>query len=126
MGRLPTLLLCALLAAVFGFVGAAGGMVAFHDDFRGDQGATGLRGQPGEPGPPGADGVDGQDGAPGRPGKPGRAGKAAQVPALPPALDLGTAGCTGSSVEVVTDVRIVRQRIQMEKDIVCVTTRLGD
>ena len=119
------MLVTALLAALFGFGGAVGAMVAFHDDFRGDQGATGLRGQPGEPGEPGLDGVDGQDGAPGPRGKPGRPGKAADVPTLPAALDLGTAGCTGASVEVVTDVRIVRQRIQLEKDIVCVTTELS-
>jgi hypothetical protein len=120
------MLVSALLAALFGFGGAVGAMVAFHDDFRGEQGATGLRGQPGEAGEAGLDGVDGQDGAPGPRGKPGKAGKAADVPELPPALDLGTTGCAGASVEVVTDVRVVRQRVQLEKDTVCVTTELGN
>jgi len=80
------------------------------------------RGPQGEPGPPGADGVDGADGEPGPRGRPG---KAARVPTLP-ALDLGTEGCAGAPVQVVTDVAVNRQRLQLTKQMVCVTARAGN
>lgn len=117
MGRVQTFVVSAVLAAVFGFVGALGAMVAFHDELRGEQGATGLQGAPGEPGPPGADGVDGIDG---ERGPRGPAGEAARVPTQQN-VDLGTAGCVGDSVQVVTDVTIESQRMRLAKDFVCVT-----
>ena len=116
------MLASAVLAAVFGFVGALGAMVAFHGEFRGAQGATGLQGAPGDQGPPG---VDGSDGASGEPGARGRPGKAARVPTLP-SFGLGTERCTGASVEVVTDVASQRQRLQLSKDFVCVTGGPGN
>lgn len=120
MGRIQTYVVSGVVAAVFGFGGAVGAMAAFHDDFRGEQGATGLQGPPGEQGPPGTDGADGIDGHDGARGPRGRAGKAADDPA-PQSVDLGSDGCAGAPVEVVTDVAVVKQRLQLTKSNVCVT-----
>jgi hypothetical protein len=62
------------------------------------------------------DGVDGVDGARGPSGK---AGKAAKV--TPTVLNLGLEGCTGRSVQVVTDVTITTdQKLRLIKRNVCV------
>ena len=115
MGRVTTLVITGVIAAVFGFLGAVGAMVAFQDECRGAQGATGLPGPPGEPGPAG---VDGADGTPGERGPRGPAGQAQDVPAT---LGIGTAGCVGTAYEVVTDVVITGQRMRVNKESVCVT-----
>ncbi len=106
------LLLTALVALVFGFVGAFVAVQVFSEDLRGPQGATGLPGSPGEPGPRGT------DGAPGPPGPRGPAGTTAEIPELP-SYDLSTADCAGAAVEVVTGVEVVRGRVQVTKDRVC-------
>jgi hypothetical protein len=111
------LLLTAVVAVVCGFLGAAGGIAVLHDELVGPQGPTGLQGPPGEQGPPGADGADGVDGVDGERGPRGRSGRAAkQQP-----VDLGTEGCAGTSVRVVTDVSSDGEKIQVERETVCVT-----
>jgi hypothetical protein len=113
MGKLPTLLVTAAIALVFGFLGALAAVNVFADQLRGPQGATGLAGPPGEQGPPGQDGADGE------PGPAGPAGKAAQAARQKP-TDIGTSGCAGSSVDVVTDVTIKDQKMSLVKRPVCV------
>lgn len=118
MGKTPNLLLTAVIAVVCGFLGSAGGVLAFQSQLQGPQGPTGLTGSPGEQGPSGVDGADGEPGERGRRGPRGRSGAAAEkVP-----VDLGTGACVGSSVEVVTDVRIDADReLVLEKEPVCVS-----
>lgn len=110
------LLLTALIALVCGFLGALGGVAVLHDELVGPQGATGLQGPPGETGPAGSDGADGADGLPGERGPRGRSGRAAEEKSV----DLGTEGCTGSSVRVVTDVTTDGDKIAVERETVCV------
>jgi hypothetical protein len=110
------IVLTCVLALVFGFGGAAGAVTVFQDSLRGPQGESGLTGPPGPEGPAGQDGADGQDGARGPSGK---AGKAAEVD--PTTLDLGVQGCTGQSVQVITDVTITAaQKLKLTKKNVCV------
>lgn len=113
MGKI---VLTCVLALVFGFGGAAGAVTVFQDSLRGPQGQSGLTGPPGPQGPAGQDGADGVDGARGPAGK---AGKAAKTE--PTVLDLGIQGCTGRSVQVVTDVTVTAaQKIKLTKKNVCV------
>ena len=113
MGKI---VLTCVLALVFGFGGAAGAVTVFQDSLRGPQGQSGLTGPPGSEGPAGQDGADGVDGARGPAGK---AGKAAKTE--PTVLDLGIQGCTGRSVQVVTDVTVTAaQKIKLTKKNVCV------
>lgn len=116
MGKLPTLLVTAAIALVFGFIGAFAAVNVFADQLRGPQGATGLAGPPGEQGPAGQDGADGE---PGPAGPAGKAGRAAKVARQKP-TDIGTSGCAGSSVDVVTDVMIKDQKMSLVKKPVCV------
>lgn len=116
MGKI---VLTCVLALVFGFGGAAGAVTVFQDSLRGPQGESGLTGPPGPEGPAGQDGADGVDGARGPAGKAGKAGKAAKTE--PTVLNLGIQGCTGRSVEVVTDVTVTAaQKIKLTKKNVCV------
>lgn len=117
MGKFSTLALAAAIALVFGFVGAFAAVNVFAEDLRGPQGATGI---PGAPGQPGVDGKDGETGPPGPAGKPGKAGKAAKAPE-PKTYDLGSGDCAGQAFGVVTDVRVVKQRVQVDREQVCVT-----
>jgi hypothetical protein len=113
------IVLTCVLALVFGFGGAAGAVTMMHDSLRGPQGESGLAGPPGPEGPAGQDGADGQDGARGPAGKAGKAGKAAKV--TPTTLNLGVQGCTGRSVQVVTDVTVTAaQKLKLIKKNVCV------
>jgi hypothetical protein len=116
MGKLGTWTLTAVIAVVFGFLGAFVAVQVFADQLRGEQGVTGLAGPPGEQGPSGQDGADGAPGARGLPGKAGRAGRAA----APKRTDLGTTGCAGTAVDVVTDVVVKGQRMNLVKKPVCV------
>ena len=116
MGKLATLLVTAAIALVCGFLGAFAAVNVFADQLRGPQGASGLAGPPGEQGPAGQDGADGADG---EPGPPGPAGKAAQAARQKP-TNIGTSGCAGSSVDVVTDVMIKDQKMSLVKKPVCV------
>ena len=122
---MPKIVLSSVLALVFGFGGAAGAVSTFHTSLRGEQGATGLAGAPGPAGPAGTDGVDGKDGArgpagkQGKAGKPGKPGKAAKKLAVP--TDLGTQGCAGQSIEVITQVTLTKDRqIRLTKRNVCI------
>ena len=117
MGKIPMLLATSVLAAVFGFLGAIGGVVAFADDLKGSQGPSGLQGTPGEPGPPGVDGVDGADGERGLRGVAGKAGKAPKLPDF----SLGTDNCVGETYEVVTDVTMAKQKVRVSKELVCLS-----
>ena len=113
MGKI---VLTCVLALVFGFGGAAGAVTVLQDSLRGPQGASGLAGPPGPEGPAGQDGADGVDGARGAAGKVGKAAKVA-----PTTLNLGIQGCTGQSVQVVTDVTITaNQKLRLIKKNVCV------
>ena len=116
------IVLSSVLALVFGFGGAAGAVSTFHTSRRGEQGATGLAGAPGPEGPAGADGIDGKDGARGKTGKQGKAGKPAKATkkvAVP--TDLGTGGCAGRSIQVVTQVTVTKnQQIRLTKQNVCI------
>ena len=119
------IVLSSVLALVFGFGGAAGAVSTFHTSLRGEQGETGLAGAPGPEGPAGADGadgVDGKDGARGKTGKQGKAGKPAKATkkvAVP--TDLGTGGCAGRSIQVVTQVTVTKnQQIRLTKQNVCI------
>jgi hypothetical protein len=114
MGKI---VLSCVLALVFGFGGAAAAVVAFHDQLQGTQGPTGLTGTPGAVGPAGADGGNGTDGVRGARGVPGRAGKAAKTST--PVTDLGTDGCAGSSVAVIT-----RANLTPAKRLIVVTKRV--
>jgi hypothetical protein len=116
MGKVTTLLVTAVVALVFGFVGSFAAVSVFTEDLRGPQGATGV---PGPPGENGADGADGIDGARGDQGPPGRAGKAAKVEAQ--TYNLGSANCKGRAVSVVTDAKVVERRLQLERGLVCLT-----
>jgi len=116
MGKVTTLLVTAVVAVVFGFVGSFAAVSVFTEDLRGPQGATGV---PGPPGENGADGADGADGAAGSRGLRGPAGKAARVEAQP--YNLGSANCKGRAVSVVTDARVVERRLQLERGLVCLT-----
>ena len=118
MGKTSNLVLTAVIAVVCGFLGSWGGVAAFQSQLQGPQGPTGLTGAPGEQGPPGVDGADGEPGDRGPRGPRGRSGAAAEnVP-----VDLGTDGCVGSGVEVVTDVRITAdQELVLEKEPVCIS-----
>lgn len=113
MGKI---VLTCVLALVFGFGGAAGAVTVFQDSLRGPQGQSGLTGPPGPEGPAGQDGADGHDGARGPSGKAGKAPKTE-----PTTLNLGIQGCTGRSVQVVTDVTITAaQKVKLTKKNVCV------
>ena len=122
MRKLPGLLVTCVVALVCGFLGALIAVTVVQDQLVGPQGQSGLPGIPGEPGPPGADGQDGEDGEPGergprgRPGKTGEAGQAAEeVP-----LNIGTQGCVGESVQVITDVTLRGDQLQLQREQVCV------
>ena len=116
MGKM---VLTCVLALVFGLGGAAGGVTAFQDSLRGPQGETGLTGAPGPEGPAGQDGEDGQDGARGPRWPAGKPAKPAEVE--PPKLDLGSTGCAGSPVQVITDVAITKnQKLRLTKKTVCI------
>ena len=69
-------------------------------------------------GPAGQDGADGEDGKPGKDGERGKRGKAADLGSVP--SDLGNADCAGRSVTVVVDVRIQGDRLQLDKQPVCI------
>lgn len=115
MGKSTNLVLTAVIAVACGFLGSVGGVLAFQSQLQGPQGPTGLRGAPGEQGPPG---VDGAEGPPGEPGPRGPRG----APARNVPVDLGTSGCVGDAVEVVTDVRInADDELVLEKQPVCVS-----
>jgi hypothetical protein len=106
-----------VLALVFGFGGAFAAAAVFQSSLTGPQGESGLTGPPGAKGEPGAPGADGADGADGKAGKAGKAAKAAD----PVPVDLGVQGCTGQSVQVITDVTITAdQKIKLTKKNVCV------
>ncbi|CAN5421257.1 hypothetical protein BH10ACT10_BH10ACT10_17950 [soil metagenome] len=112
-----------VLALVFGFGGAFAAVAVSQDSLTGPQGESGLTGPPGDPGATGARGADGSDGADGAAGKAGRAGKTAKTPkaADPVPVDLGVQGCSGQSVQVITDVTITAdQKIKLTKKNVCV------
>jgi hypothetical protein len=113
MGKFSTLAITAAIALVFGFGGAFAAVSVFAEDLRGPQGATGIQG------PPGHDGADGQDGETGPPGPPGKAGKAAKTPKQA-TYDLGNGECAGQAFGVVTDVRVVKQHLQVDREQVCV------
>jgi Collagen triple helix repeat (20 copies) len=113
MRKTQSLLLVAVLAVVCGFLGAVGGVAAFQSQLTGPQGPSGLAGPPGEQGPPGIDGSNGLDGDRGPRGRSGKAAKRG-------AQHLGTSNCAGRSVEVVTDVKIQDDKLELEKDSVCV------
>ena len=116
MGKI---VLTCVLALVFGFGGAVGAVTVMQDSLRGPQGDSGLAGPPGPEGPAGQDGADGVDGVDGARGPSGKAGKAAKV--TPTILNLGIEGCTGRSVQVVTDVTITTdQKLRLIKRNVCV------
>ena len=114
MGKVASLGVAAVVALVFGFGGAFAAGAVFAEDLRGPQGATGI------PGPPGEAGRNGADGAAGEQGPPGRPGKAARVQA-PTTYGIGTTGCAGQAYQVVTDVKVVQKRLQVERELVCVT-----
>jgi Collagen triple helix repeat (20 copies) len=121
MGRI---LLTCVLALVFGFGGAAGAVTAFHDQLQGEQGPTGLTGSPGTAGRAGTDGVDGTTGPrgpAGKPGKPGKPGKAA-AKAPTPATDLGSAGCAGRSVQVITRASMSKKKLHVITRNLCIVT----
>ena len=113
MGKVTTLVVTAVIALAFGFVGAFAAVNVFADELRGPQGATGIQG------PPGHDGADGVDGAQGPPGPAGKAGKAAKQPAAQ-GYDLGSDNCAGTAFGVVTDVRVVGNHLQVDRKQVCV------
>jgi hypothetical protein len=116
MGKI---VLTCVLALVFGFGGAVGAVTVMQDSLRGPQGDSGLAGPPGPEGPAGRDGADGVDGVDGARGPSGKAGKAAKV--TPTVLNLGIEGCTGRSVQVVTDVTVTTdQKLRLIKRNVCV------
>jgi hypothetical protein len=109
-----------VLALVFGFGGAFAAVAVSQDSLRGPQGESGLVGPPGAKGATGARGADGADGADGKAGKAGKAAKAPKA-ADPVPVNLGVKGCTGQSVQVITDVTITAdQKIRLTKKDVCV------
>jgi hypothetical protein len=120
MGKMPSLLVTCVVALVCGFLGALGAVTVFQGQLHGPQGATGLQGPPGAEGLPGADGQDGVDGTDGKDGRRGPRGRPGAAPSDLP-VNLGTADCAGRSVAVVTDVTVRQQRMQLEKDQVCLT-----
>ena len=113
-GNLTRWAVTAVVATVFGFVGSFAAVSVFAEELRGPQGATGV---PGPAGPAGQDGTNGQDGAP---GPRGPRGKAAEV-VTPPSYGIGTTGCVGQPFRVVTDVGVVDKRVQVDRQLVCVT-----
>jgi hypothetical protein len=116
MGKI---VLTCVLALVFGCGDAVGAVTVMQDSLRGPQGDSGLAGPPGPEGPAGRDGADGADGVDGARGPSGKAGKTAKV--TPTVLNLGIEGCTGRSVQVVTDVTITTdQKLRLIKRNVCV------
>ncbi|MGZ4444483.1 MAG: hypothetical protein ACXVXC_15080 [Nocardioidaceae bacterium] len=117
MGKLPTLLLTCVVSLVCGSLGALATVTVFQDQLVGPQGPSGLAGAPGKPGPPGVDGADGANGARGPRGRPGPAA----APVAPQPVNLGSVGCRGRSVDVVTNVTVLGQKMQLEKHPVCVT-----
>jgi hypothetical protein len=119
------ILLTCVLALTFGFGGAAAAGVVFHDSMKGAQGPTGLPGAPGPAGKDGSDGVDGSPGPAGPAGKAGRSGKAGKAgkdaTAVPAVTDLGSTGCAGRSVEVITAATIDKdQKLQLTKRSLCI------
>ena len=116
------ILLTCVLALTFGFGGAAAAGVVFHDSMKGAQGPTGLPGAPGPAGKDGADGVDGSPGPEGPAGKAGRPGKPGEDATAEPAVtDLGSTGCAGRSVEVITAATIDKdQKLQLTKKSLCI------
>jgi hypothetical protein len=126
MGRI---LVTCVLALVFGFGGAVVAVAVLQDQLQGAAGPTGVAGAAGPAGPAGrngVDGVNGKDGTPGTPGArgprglPGAPGKPA--PSVPPAAtDLGTEGCAGRSVSVITGVGIIATRqLKVNRQQVCI------
>lgn len=114
MGKVSKVLVTAVVALLFGFVGAFVAVQVFAEDLRGPQGATGV------PGPAGSDGTNGTDGADGARGPRGPRGTAARVQ-TPRTYSIGTTDCVGQSFRVVTDVRVVNKRLQVDRELVCVT-----
>ena len=113
MGKWVSLAVTALIALVFGFLGAFVAVNVAADQLRGPQGATGLAGPPGEQGPAGLDGADGETGPRGASGRAGQAARRTPT-------NLGTAGCAGRSVSVVTDVTVKDQKMSLTRKPVCV------
>lgn len=116
MRKMPSLVVTVVVSLLCGFLGALGAVTVFQSQLAGPQGPSGLAGPPGEQGPPGQDGADGVDGERGPRGASGRAGRDARAGSV----DLGTTGCRGRAVTVVTDVQIQDKQMQLEKDSVCV------
>lgn len=120
MGKI---LVTCVLALVFGFGGAVVAVAVLQDQLQGPAGPTGSAGAAGPAGPAGRNGTDGTDGSPGPrgprglPGAPGRS-----APATPPqATDLGTDGCAGRSVSVITGVGITGTRqLKVDRQQVCI------
>ncbi len=109
-----------VLALVFGFLGAATATTVFPAAFQGEQGQTGLAGAPGKDGADGEDGAVGPTGPAGPAGKAGKAGRAAQAAAEKP-LNIGSSGCIGKSVRVITDISISPdQKLRLTRENVCV------
>lgn len=115
-----------VLALVFGFGGAVVAVAVLQDQLQGPQGAAGAAGAAGPAGPAGRNGIDGKAGTPGPRGPrgvPGSPGEPA-APAPAPATDLGTDGCAGRSVSVITSVGITKTRqLRVDRQRVCIVGR---
>jgi hypothetical protein len=126
MGRI---LVTCVLALVFGFGGAVVAVAVLQDQLQGPQGPTGAAGAVGPAGPAGRNGTDGKAGAPGARGPrglPGAPGEPAPAPA-PAATDLGTDGCAGRSVSVITSVSITPTRqLKVNRQQVCIVSPSSD
>jgi Collagen triple helix repeat (20 copies) len=118
MGKWPTIVLTCVVALACGFLGAVGAVSVLHSQLQGPQGVSGLQGPPGPKGNPGLDGADGTDGARGPRGRPGKAAK----PPEPTQVGLGSGDCSGSAVDVVTDVTMDKNKVHQTKQKVCVVT----
>ena len=118
MGKWPTIVLTCVVALVCGFLGAVGAVTVLHSQLQGPQGVSGLQGPPGPKGNAGLDGADGTDGVRGPRGRPGKAAKTPK----PTQVNLSSSGCTGGSVDVVTDVTMAKDKVRQTKEKVCVVT----
>jgi len=115
MGKWLQLGITALVALVFGFIGAVVAVNVQHDSLVGPQGPAGLAGPPGAKGPQGDAGAQGEPGTNGANGRNGKSVKKAST-------NLGTTGCAGSSQQVVTDVTVdSKKTMHVTKKDVCVT-----